>query len=129
MSRLVIAIDTSEVRPGKLEEVERAVDDLAKWVESNEPRPIAYHVYLDRERGRMTVLQIHPDSASMENHLEMAGPAFRPFVDLIDLTSMEVFGTPSDELLARLQEKVGLLGHAAIVVHELQAGFSRFGSS
>ena len=126
MSELIISVDRSEVRAGKLGELKAAIDGLAAFVESHEPRPIAYNVYLNEEAGRMTVVQVHPDSASMEYHLDVAAPAFAGFAELIRLTTQDVYGKPSDELLARLRRKVALLGNATIAVHERRGGFARF---
>ena len=127
MSEQIVFVDSSEIREGKLEELEVAIHDLVEFVESNEPRPIAYNVYLNESGSRMTVVQVHPDSASMEFHMEVAGPAFSKFVELIKLSTMDVYGKPSDDLLGQIRHKVQMLGDATVVVHELQAGFARFG--
>ena len=129
MTGPLIAIDTSEIREGKLDELRAAVGDLAAFVETNEDRPIAYRVYFDEAGTRMTVLQVHPDSASMEHHLTVAGPAFPGFADLLRLRTMDVYGEPSERLIAQLRAKADLLGDATVVVHPLQAGFARFAAS
>jgi quinol monooxygenase YgiN len=127
MSELIVFVDSSEIREGKLEELKMAIHDLVEFVESNEPRPIAYDVYLNEGVTRMTVVQVHPDSASMEFHMKVAGPAFPKFVELIKLSTMDVYGKPSDDLLGQIRQKVQMLGNATVVVHELHAGFARFG--
>jgi hypothetical protein len=38
---------------------------------------------------------------------------------------LDVYGEPSEELLELLRRKVRMLGDATVVVHELQAGFTR----
>jgi hypothetical protein len=76
----------------------------------------------------MTVVQIHPDSASMEFHMKIAAPAFSRFVGLVKLSRLDVYGTPSDGLLALLRQKVALLGQATVAVHEKHAGFIRLGA-
>jgi quinol monooxygenase YgiN len=126
MSEPIISLDTSEIRYGKLDELKKAVAELVEFVRSNEPRPIAYEVYLDQTGSRMTVVQVHPDSASMEYHMTVAGPAFPGFAELLTLSTLDVYGKPSEELLELLRRKVRMLGDATVVVHELQAGFTRF---
>jgi hypothetical protein len=127
VSEQIVFVDSSEIREGKLEELEVAIHDLVEFVESNEPRPIAYNVYLNESGSRMTVVQVHPDSASMEFHMKVAGPVFPKFVELIKLSTMDVYGKPSDDLLGQIRHKVQMLGNATVVVHELAAGFARFG--
>jgi len=128
VSEAIISIDSSEIRDGKLEELTAAIHDLVQFVEENEPRPILYGVYLTEDGSRMTVVQIHPDSASMEFHMQVAGPAFARFVDLLSLSTMDVYGRPSDDLLDQLRRKAQMLGNATVGVHQLNAGFARFGN-
>ena len=122
----VVVVDSSEILEGRLPEVETVIKETAEFVESNEPRPISYNVYLNRDGTRMTVVQVHPDSASMEHHMKVAAPAFAKFEGLIRLAAMDVYGTPHDELLEQMRQKVRMLGDATVTVHELHAGFDRF---
>jgi quinol monooxygenase YgiN len=122
---LIISLDTSLIRVGRLDELKRAVAELVEFVRSNEPRPIVYEVYVDDTGSRMTVVQVHPDSASMEYHMTVAGPAFAGFAELVTLSTLDVYGKPSEELLELLRRKVQMLGEATVTVHDLQAGFAR----
>ena len=45
MSQPIMYVDTSEVRPGRLEELKAAMNDLARFVQANEPHLLAYNVY------------------------------------------------------------------------------------
>ena len=125
MSEPLISLDTSLIRDGRLDELKEAVTELVEFVRSNEPRPIAYEIYFDETGSRMTVVQVHPDSASMEYHMTVAGPAFAGFAELITLSTLDVYGNPSEELLELLRRKVQMLGDATVVVHDLRAGFAR----
>jgi quinol monooxygenase YgiN len=125
MSEPLISLDTSLIRDGRLAELKEAVAELVEFVRSNEPRLIAYEIYFDEAGSRMTVVQVHPDSASMEYHMTVAGRAFAGFAELITLTTLDVYGKPSEELLELLRRKVQMLGDATVIVHELQAGFAR----
>lgn len=126
MSEPIVSIDTSEIREGKLDDLKGAVAELVEFVESNEHRPILYDIYFDEAGARMTVVQVHPDSESMEYHMTVAGPAFAGFAELVTLSTLDVYGEPSEALLEQLRRKVQLLGPATVVVHDLQAGFARF---
>jgi quinol monooxygenase YgiN len=125
MSEPIISLDTSLIRVGRLDELKSAVAELVEFVRSNEPRPIVYEVYVDNTESRMTVVQVHPDSASMEYHMTVAGPAFAGFAELVTLSTLDVYGKPSEELLELLRRKVQMLGDATVNVHDLQAGFAR----
>lgn len=57
----------------------------------------------------------------------MGRSAFQGFADLIDLRSIEVYGRPSDEALALLEDKVVMLGDdGQVEIQDRQAGFLRF---
>jgi hypothetical protein len=121
----IVYIDTSVIRDGKLEQLEAAMKHLAAFVEANVPQLISYGFFLDQGSTEMTVVAVHPDSASLEFHLEVGAAEFRKFADLIELTRIEVYGAVSDSVLERLHGKARALGRGAVAVHDLYAGFSR----
>ncbi len=126
MSNAIVYVDRSDVHEGAVEEVKALIKELVDFIDDNVPKAIAYHIYLDEPGTQMTVFQIQPDSAAMEFHMEVGGPVFRKFRDLITLRTIDVYGNPSESLLDQLHQKAKMLGDGTVVVHELQAGFSRF---
>ena len=118
-------VDTSDVREGALEELKPAMKELVDFVQANEPRIIAYNVYLSDDGSRMTVVHVHPDSESLEYHMEVAGPVFRRFVELVTLSSIHIYGEPSEKVLRQSHEKARMLGRDAVVADSLHAGFTR----
>lgn len=125
ISRPLVYVDTSDVREGALEELKGAIKELVEFIDANEPQLIAYSVYLSDDGSQMTVVHVHADSASLDYHLDVAGPAFRRFADLITLSSIRVYGEPSEKALRQLHDKGRLLGPGDVIVHGLEAGFSR----
>jgi hypothetical protein len=123
MSEFVVYLDTSEVRPGKLGELKAAMQELADFVEANEPRIIAYNVYFSGDGTRMSVLHIHEDIPSLEFHLRVAGPRFRPISPFVKLVTIEIFGAANDELMEQLEAKTQLLG-GTVIIRDLHAGFA-----
>ena len=73
----------------------------------------------------MTV--VHGDAASLDHHLDIAGPRFARFGPLLTLSSIHIYGEPSAKALGQLREKMRLLGSGEVVVHAPHAGFSRPG--
>lgn len=125
MPQPIVYIDTSEVREGRLDELEAKLKDLAAFVEANVPRLISYGFYFNEERTRMAVVAVHPDSESLEYHLDTGGKEFRKFAELIELSSIEVYGQVSDPVLERLHRKARMLGRGTVTVHDFHAGFAR----
>jgi hypothetical protein len=121
----LVYVDTSEVREGALDELKGAIEELADFIEANVPELLAYSVYLSDDGSEMTVVHVHADPASLDHHLEVGGPAFRRFADLLTLKSIHVYGDPSERAVALLREKAAALGSGEVVVHRAHAGFSR----
>lgn len=128
MSTPLVYIDTSDVRKGALEELKGAIRDLVEFIDANEPQILAYNVYLSDDGSEMTVLHAHADVSSLEYHMDIAGPEFRRFADLITLSSIRVYGEPSDKAVKQLHDKARLLGCDDVVVQGLEAGLARFGA-
>ena len=122
----IVYVDTSDVRAGALEELKTGMEELVGFVEAKVPRILAYSVYFSDDGARMTVVHVHPDSASLEYHLEVAGPVFRRFVELVTLSSIHIYGDASAKVLEQLHEKARLLGRGDVTVDGLHAGFTRF---
>ena len=126
MSEPLVYVDTSQVREGALEELKEAIAELADFVQANEPQLIAYNVYFSDDGTRMTVVQVHPDATSLDRHMDVAGPRFARFADLLALSSIHIYGEPSREAMDQLRQKLDLLGSGAPIVQARHAGFSRF---
>jgi hypothetical protein len=125
-SSSILVVDSSEIVEGKLDQLKAGVEDLVAFVEANEAEPLAYDIYFDQAGTQMTVVQIHPDPASLERHLTVASPVFRRLAALVTLRRVDVYGKPSEAALEQIRKKAQLLGNAPVAVHELHAGFSRF---
>ncbi|MEU8618672.1 hypothetical protein [Streptomyces sp. NPDC048623] len=122
-------VDRSDVHPGGLDALRAGMRDLAAFVKEREPRLLAYHFYLDEPAATMTVVAVHPDSASLELHLDLGGPKFRALGPHLRLRTIDVYGRPSPSAVTRLRAKAEMLGgtEATVTLHTHQAGFSRIG--
>jgi hypothetical protein len=126
MSKALVYVDTSEVREGALEELKGAIEELAEFIEANVPQILAYNVYLSDDGSRMTVVHVHADAASLDHHMDVAGPAFRRFADLLTLSSIRVYGEPSEKAVRQLHEKARQLGcEDVMIMPGAHADFSR----
>jgi hypothetical protein len=92
MSQPLVYVDTSEVRQGALDELKGAIQELAEFIEANEPQLIAYNVYISDDGSQMTVMHVHADSASLDYHMDVAGSRFGRFAELVSLSSIHIYG-------------------------------------
>lgn len=125
MSQPLVYVDRSNVREGALTQLKQAIAQLAAFVEENEPQLISYSAYFNEDGSEMTVVHVHPDAASLDYHMQLAGPRFAPFANLLTLSSIHIYGAPSAKALDQLREKVRLLGSGEVNVSRPHAGFSR----
>ena len=127
MSKPLILVETSDVHPESVGDLLSALSDLASFVRAAEPRVIAFQAYLSDDGTRLTLVEIHPDSTSVEFHLNAAGAALPRLARLMTMTGLDVYGEPSVEVLERLRDKAVTLGADALAVHvhSAEAGFER----
>ena len=124
-SEPIVYIDHSDIREGALEELKAGVQRLVEFIAAREPQLISYGFYIDENAGKMTVVAVHPDSASLELHMDVGGAEFRKLAHLLTLTGIECYGRPSDRALEQMRAKAAALGDSRTVVSIGRfAGFS-----
>lgn len=117
----LVYVDRSDIRPGRARELEAAARQLVEHVAANERRALSYGIHFSSDRSTMTVVHVHPDSDSLEQLMALIAPVLAPFRDLLQLRSIDVYGSPSGAVLAQLRRKVELLG-GTITIHGRVAG-------
>jgi hypothetical protein len=125
MPQPLVYVDTSVVRPGKLVQLKAAIMELSEFVEKNEPGLISYSVYFAENGNRMSVVHVHADAGSLDYHLHVAGPLFAKFAGLVTLSSIHIYGEPSETALDHLREKLRILGAGEVIVNAPYVGFVR----
>ncbi len=125
----VIYIDRSEIHQGRWDELEDGIRALVAFVDRHQPQMVTYGFYLDEQAHWMTVVSVHPDSASLERHIEMGCPEFKKLAPLLDLREIEVFGNPSKRATELVQNKGAALGDDGTVTWRNEfAGFDHLNS-
>jgi hypothetical protein len=109
MSGPLIFIATNKLKPGAFDAERRRIPDLTKFLRASEPRLIAFNEYLSDDRSEVSVVQIHPDAASVEAHIEIVKDrAAQAYGETLDQTvRIQIFGKPSSNMLAALRRHAG----------------------
>ena len=76
-SEPIVYIDHSDIREDSFEELKAGIRQLVDFIEAREPQLITYGFYLDEDAAKMTVVAVHPDSGSLELHMDIGGEEFR----------------------------------------------------
>ena len=99
MSSPFIFIATNRLKPGQLESERKRVPGLVEFIETSEPRLIAFNEFVNEAGDEVTVVQIHPDAASMEAHMEIVRERVKEaYAETLDATvRIQVFGRPTGD--------------------------------
>jgi predicted metallo-beta-lactamase superfamily hydrolase len=127
MSGPFVYVGTFTIKNDRLEQGKKYLTEHCAVVEANEPRLIAFHAFFDEEGRTASVVQVHPDSASMEFHMQVMSEHLADAFDYIEaVVSEQYFGAASDalsEILAKYAEPG--VSVTSMPVHA--AGFTRSG--
>jgi hypothetical protein len=122
----VVYIDRSDVHKDRWDELKAGIRALVAFVDTHQPQMANYGFYLDEDAHQMTVVSVHPDSASLERHMDIGRPEFKKLAPFLALREIEVFGNLSERAIELVQQKAAALGDRRVVMfHEQFAGFDR----
>ena len=125
MSQPFAYVGTWTVKPGKVEEAKKFLSEHAAFIEANEPRMIAFHVYFNEEGNTASVVQVHPDSASMETHMQVIAEHMSDAFDVIDTILSEQYYGPMSESLSETLAQWETPGVKVTKMPVYEAGFTR----
>jgi quinol monooxygenase YgiN len=114
MTQPFISIATLRIKEGKLEDFTRSYTEVVETVKELEPRMIAFHGFVNEDGTEMTIIQVHPDTASMDFHMQVLRDKLAEHVaralgpELIEPTQVEYYGTPSEIALEMDRQVPGL---------------------
>jgi hypothetical protein len=120
------------IKEGRLQDYKLFASELIAHFEAREPQIIAFNIFTNEEGTEMTSIQVHPDSRSMDSHLKVVdlvlGEDMAQWIkraDFLVLKRIDIYGAPSDALLASNQAVVdsGALARTIMPIHI--AGFTR----
>ncbi|SRR6266487_3731540 len=125
MSGPFIYVGTFTLKSDKLEKGRKYLAEHVDLIETNEPRLIAFNLYFDEDGRKASIVQVHPDSASMEFHMQVISEHLSDAFEYIEaIESEQYFGTPSDTLLEILA-KYAEPGVPVTSMPVYEAGFTR----
>lgn len=126
MSEPFIFIGTHTLKEGKLEDFKKACRELVEVVEANEPRLIAFNIYVNEDGTEATIVQVHPDPDSMLFHMQVVrehiGQAYQSVLE--KTKRIDVCGKPSDTALQTIGQLAGSGVPLSVKAHHL-GGFTR----
>jgi hypothetical protein len=125
MSQPFAYVGTWTIKPGKEEEAKKFLSEHAAFIQANEPRMIAFHAYFNEEGNTASVVQLHPDSASMETHMEVISEHMGSAFEIIDSILTEQYFGPMSDSLAQTLAQWETPDVKVIKMPAYEAGFTR----
>ena len=98
---------TSRINEGQAAAYRPLAQEICRRVEEQEPRILAFNIWVSEDEDIEVVLQVHPDAESLEYHLRTLGDLVRQTFEYTDFVSLEVYGPPSDRLRRMFDEESG----------------------
>lgn len=128
MNKPLIFINTYQLKPGSLEDYQKAAPEWFTWNEAGHPRLLHHHVYIDEDGTEVTNVQIHPDAASMEEQMQLIGDVHAKWQEYIDWSTMRILvcGSPTETLLEGMRQIAG--SGVPVTIKTPLDGFSRLPS-
>ena len=130
MAEPFVFIGTHRLKEGKLADFEKSFAELVNVVEANEPQMIAFNGYANEEGTEVAVVQVHPDAASMELHMQVVHEHItHAYEELLEeTTSIQVFGVLSASAKEMMLQLAGA-GVPLAVKSQPLGGFTRSAAS
>ena len=124
MSGPFIYIGTNTIKEGKVEECRKMLNEIAELVDTHEPRVIAFNFYLDEPNRTAVCVQVHPDAASMDNHMQVISEHLTTAYDVLEeTTSEQLYGPGGDRMVDEFRQWAPNATFTVIEQH--QVGFTR----
>jgi len=123
MSTEFIYTGTYKVRDGRFEHARKKLAEHTEFIEANEPRLIAFHVFTDEAAGTVSIVQLHRDPESMEFHMKLAAEHINSALNdyLGEAKSTHVYGGAGAPIVDTIRQ----YDPDTNVVTEHLAGFTR----
>jgi hypothetical protein len=123
MTAPFVMITTHRVPSDRLDEFEALTRTYLDRVEAGEPRAQVHSAYVDASRAEVALLQVHPDAAAADQHMQVAHDLIGQGLALADTLGVEVYGEPGPVLRQALDHNRA--AGVPVTVKPAWAGFTR----
>jgi hypothetical protein len=127
MSEQLLFIGTYAIPEGKLADFKEANKEMAEFVRDYESRLLSWKTYINADGSEATTIMIHPDSESLEHHLQVARAKISRGIHIVQTRRIDLYGDPSDRLVAQLHQMSVASGSWPVIVKSYLQGFSNPG--
>lgn len=97
-----------------------AIDRMAEHVSAHVPGVLSFHAYATVDGSEGTVVYVHPNADSLDQHLSAAASLIREGSEKVEVTSVQLLGSPHPDTVDRMRA-----AGVPVSVRGLVTGFRR----
>jgi len=103
MPKTVTVVVTYDIPWERFPEWADAIVDLVDTVKVQVPRLVSFNVYIAEDSSEAASVWIHPDTESLERHLEVAASRIDVVAQMVEPTRVDIYGRPSERVLEQFR--------------------------
>jgi len=103
MAGRVTFVGTYAIPEDVFESWTETIKEMTDFVSANSSRLLSYDTYVNDEHTEATTIYVHPDSQSLEEHLDLAATRIGSGVQMVSVVRIDLYGEPSEAVVGRLR--------------------------
>ncbi len=107
MSKPIVYISHFRVKEGKLDSLIQLNQKVTEQIKTNKPGTVAFLQYLNEEGTELSIIHVFSDADSFDRHVAGVDERAKAAFEFVEPTRREVYGIPSDQVLAMLRPPDG----------------------
>ena len=125
MPQQLIFVGTYAIPAVRLEEFKAANIAMGDFVRANESRILSWHTYLNDQGDEATTIMVFPDSAALEEHLQVAASRVQQGTQMVHTKQVDLYGEASEAVIAALRRVSAASGRWPLTTKPHFYGFSK----
>ena len=103
----IVFISHFKIKDGKFDDLEQFHQHVTEQIKTNKPGTVAFLQYLNEDKTQLSIVQVFPDAESFDLHVEGVDERAKAAFELVEPTSREVYGMPSERVMEMLRPADG----------------------
>jgi quinol monooxygenase YgiN len=103
----IVFISHFKIKDGKFDDLEQLHQQVTEQIKTNKPGTVAFLQYLNEDKTELSIIHVFPDTESFDLHVEGVDERAKAGFELVEPTSREVYGMPSERVMEMLRPADG----------------------
>jgi len=103
MSGPIVFISHFKVKEGKAEGLLELNEKVTAQLKTDKPGTVGFLLFMNPAGTELSIVHVFPDAESFDRHVEGVGERSNASLEFIEPTGREVYGMPSDQVMAVLE--------------------------